>query len=303
MWELFQHGMLPTRQGRVPPYTETKNNALLLRAEALNEPAIFVLALRDFIRAQAHACWCQSTEEILFNDEEWQSHLKQSVNFLWRCENVFHETLSQNCVRDRLMGQAAEFVIGKWTRSMIESINTYSAAKLSMPIWTGQEPKIDLGGGYFQQPLQGTNSILFRQNEREKIRVGEQDIMVKTKSNNAYFIDVSTSSHAVDQKLKNGTTPEKSFLMFRQKMRELFSSSGKKEGFKNVAKIHVICSTKPTYVGECLVKEEGRDSVFKLVIPGYAASRTICEKLLQDLQSTNALKLNDEKTFDLRSNP
>lgn len=297
--QLFEQGRIRASPRTQPPYTKREGEELRLRAVSLRDPGVFITSLRDFVRANALRCWYHEAEEVTFSEEERRSNMRRSEATLRRQATTYGTVLTREAVRERLTGQAAEFVIARWIRTMLDRFSTDPEMDVSMPVWKGHEPRLALGGDYFLQPLPGTNHILYHEDANGRQSLREQDMMIHAGSEIAYHIDVSTSETAVDAKLDAEPVPEELFMLFRRRMREVFWESRKTKGYRNVAKLHFISSEKKT-ASTAVRGENGKPGIFKAHIPAYKAARRVSDALTTDLQDEGVMTLGSNGVFLLR---
>ena len=296
--ELFQRGKVKVPPARSSSYTRREGDNLVLRAKALRDPAVFIASLRDFVRSNSLWCWRENTNEVIFSESEWQDHIRHSADILRRSVTRYGTVLTKDAVRARLSGEAAEFTVGHWLQKMVQCYKADPEADVTIPVWTGREETVELGGDYYLQPFQGTNLLLF--NDDRSLNVGEHDMMLAMKDS-ALFVDVSTSVSAVEGKLERELMPEELFMKFRRKMNEVFLQSKGSKGYRNSAKIHVVCSSGKSASASAVVQEKGENGVFTLQLPAYHSIHLIQQALFDGLQDLGILTIGKDDIFVLSS--
>lgn len=242
---LFTQGSVSAPPNALQPsYTQRTGDTLRLRARSLRDPAVFLKAVRDYVLSCALSLWDHSST-LGDTDAQRQDNIDACERVLRKDKQRFRNRLTQSAVRQRLNGQEAEHAIATWTRSMLRCFSTDSSFDVSVPEWSQHEKSIRLGDGYVVHPHPPTNFILVKGTPQKHECLGEMDILALIGDDTLFCLDVSTSAIAIQEKLC--TVPERLFLDFRKRMKDLFRESGKQQGFHDVAKMHVHCGTQYTY--------------------------------------------------------
>ena len=296
--DLFQQGSIRLgTQSAIPPYTKRKDERVFLHAKQLRDPAIFTRALQEYTVAIIRPLW-ERKSEFDFSQDDWHLHMKDSEIALRRMLNVYHEKLTPDNVRKRLLGQSAEFVTSILVQRMVDSFKHDTETIVMLRQWQNRR-KEDLGCGYYIAPVQKYNFILKR-NAQGGFRqsLGEYDMLVEVGAEAAHILDVSTSSAKIKEKMTNDHALEDAFCTFRHRMMDVFEESCGREGWKDVSKIHCYAGLprfSPTFATE---RSENQECVYNVRVGMYHIIEHVAQATHNDLVAGNVLKLGKNDVFE-----
>ncbi len=228
--------------GDRPVYTQISRDECILNPNSLIRPQGFLAALQDY--SKGHETEPYKPTDFI-PDARADEMLKDAYSVLERSKLKYCERLTKEHVRQLLAGRCAELVVAETIRKMLKLFGKIPNAKLPrLREWNMEDrhQSKDLESGLTIVPVDKTNLIILGHKSSEGIGgLGEQDMLVETQEQSAFFVDVSTSEKTVEGKLR-ASKNEQSFSIFRRRITQLFQASLGEAGYRDVSKIHLILS-------------------------------------------------------------
>lgn len=271
---------------------DRERDEITLNTPALRDPAVFIAALRDYVRTCAMPLWEQS-ETLNVSTSEWTDHLRSCEEVLLCGKKKYGHALSWSNVYKRIIGQSAELVVSRWMESFIQTFPKDSETDLHIPRWDTKGESLPMGSGYSLETIPPTNIFLVKAEGTHKMYLEELDMMMLIGNDTAYLLDVTTS-------VEKGKYSEIDFLLFRKRLKELFVESNGEAGFKELAKIHVLCNE--IGANDTTAIHTNNGSVFKLTLPIYDTIRCTAERTIASMQHTDILQRKSRDNFTFGKN-